>query len=87
MIGAYVDTTKYEVRKNGQRLAPGTYFVLRSSDKFAYAALWQYAQVLQLGLELQTAMTEEEKTRLRGLQIMVEGMAESWQAVSGKLPD
>jgi len=77
---------KYEVRKDGIPLPPGTYFVLRSGDQYAYAALWQYGQVLQLALELQT-LTDEERERVRDLQGVVEALAETWQAAAKKIPD
>lgn len=79
---------KYTVRKaDGTRLEPGTFFVLRSGDKFAYAAMWQYSNVLQLALEMETGMTDAEKTRIRELQALVDSLAEQWQASEGKVPD
>lgn len=79
---------KYVVRKaDGTLLEPGTFFVLRSGDKFAYAAMWQYSNVLQLALEMSTDLTEEERQRIRELQALVDSLAERWQASAGKVPD
>jgi hypothetical protein len=80
---------KYTVRKSsdGELLAPGTYFVLRAGDQFAYAALWQYSQVLQLAHEVNPLLSDEEIEKLQRLQTLVEDLAEKWQAVNKKLPD
>lgn len=85
VVSAPAGAEKYEVRKlDGELLEPGTFFVLRAADQFSYAALWQYASVLQTAME---AGTPELVEQLRPIEQMVEALAQRWQAMGTKVPD
>jgi hypothetical protein len=73
-------------KKMGTMLPPGTYFVLRSDDRFAAPALWQYAAVLQTALELD-GLSDAERDQVAELRDRVEALAKQWQAVRGKVSD
>lgn len=84
---------KYVVRKaDGEILPPGTYFVIKSTDLFAYAGLWAYCQSLETVLELATdrpdALKPEEREKLRSIADHVSALASAWQKAGlGRVPD
>lgn len=83
---------KYAVFKDGERLAPGTYFVIRSSDAFAPATLYSYVHNIRTGLELDDIkggklFSAAERESLARLADLLVDLATEWEASAGKVPD
>jgi hypothetical protein len=78
-----VTTEKYTVKDaEGNTLAPGTYFVIRSSDMFASAGLYAYAHTIETILELAShrpVLNKQEALYLRGVANQATQLAASWQ--------
>lgn len=79
-----LEPAKYTVRKtSGEILAPGTYFVVKSTDLFASVGLWAYAHAmiaaLELGDERPGFMTEVEVNYLRALADRAATLAGTWE--------
>jgi hypothetical protein len=74
--------------EDGSLAPPGTYFVLRSGDRFSYAALWAYSQAMATALEL-GSLPPDERASLVERAAEIEEMAATWQAqtLSGRRDD
>jgi hypothetical protein len=86
------DIEKYSVRnKDGDQLAPGTYFVIKATDLFATAGLWAYIHTLETVLELaaqRPVVSEPEEANLRAMTDRAIQLAKTWQSNGlGRLPD
>lgn len=85
--------TKYTVRKtSGEILAPGTYFVVKSTDLFASVGLWAYAHAmiaaLELGDERPGFMSAKEIDYLKTLADRAATLAGTWELNRPrKMPD
>ena len=83
---------KYEVTKDGELLAPESYFVVRGSDIFAPTALYNYASSIQTVLEVEQAtgsqiFTEDVRERLSILADKLVMQAIEWSKSSSRVPD
>lgn len=70
-------------------LAPGTFFVLRSSDAFAIPTLYAYASSIQTHIELNRENLSSEKiASLEETSHYAFALAQEWQRRGdGRLPD
>lgn len=83
---------KYTVKNfdTGRELEPETFFVVKSTDIFAVAALYAYAHTIQTGLELdnkRNVFTDMERRRLIRLADHVSDLAGQWSRLVAKVPD
>lgn len=83
---------KYTVRKaNGEILAPGTYFVVKSTDLFAASGLWAYVHAMATVLEMNDTrpiLSADEYVSLTNTADRAAELAGRWtRAGAGRLPD
>lgn len=71
-------------------LPPDSYFVIKSSDVFAGAALWGYAHTVLTCLEMAAlgrGLSEDEFDRLQGMANELAMMADDWSDQQKHVPD
>lgn len=90
-----IDMGKYEVYDSKGRILPASsYFVIKSSDLFAPAALYGYAHLITSGLELGALphrpdpFTPDERLFLTRLADEAAALADNWmRSPDKKVPD